>query len=251
MKVFIITGTSRGLGNSIAKRLVDTNHHILCISRRLDNELTIYTKDKKGKMDFLQFDLSEVYKIENLMNTVFDKINFSETESISLVNNAGILAPMKSIEDCEDSEIINNVNVNLLAPILLTSAFIKHVKSFEGDKRIINISSGAGKKPYYGWSNYCASKAGLDLFTQCVGVEQNSRDHAVKIVSLAPAIMDTEMQAEIRRTDRQDFEQVERFKDFKKNGLLLPVDEVADKVIKLLLHEDYPQGGVIDVRDIL
>ncbi|WP_026477683.1 (S)-benzoin forming benzil reductase [Alkaliphilus transvaalensis] len=250
MKVFIITGTSRGLGNSLVRKLIDSKHHIFCITRRPKDELTNYAKEKKCRMDYLEFDLSEVSKIAELMNKVFDKINLSEIKAISLINNAGILAPMKRIEDCEGSEIINNINVNLLAPIVLTSEFIKHVKPFEGDKRIINISSGAGKKPYYGWSNYCASKAGLDLFTQCVGVEQSTGEQAVKILSLAPAIMDTEMQAEIRRTDIKDFEQVERFKDFKNNGLLLSVDEVAEKVIKVLVHEDYQQGGVIDVRDI-
>lgn len=250
MKVFIITGTSRGLGNSLVRKLIDSNHHIFCIARKTKDELTAYAKEKKCRMDYLEFDLSEVLRIEELMNTVFNRINLSEIEAISLINNAGTLAPMKRIEDCQDSEIVNNINVNLLAPILLTSEFIKHIKPFEGDKRIINISSGAGKKPYYGWSNYCASKAGLDLFTQCVGVEQNTGEQAVKILSLAPAIMDTEMQAEIRGTDIEDFEQVDRFKDFKKKGLLLPVDEVAEKVIKLLVNEDYPQGGVIDVRDI-
>lgn len=57
------------------------------------------------------------------------------------------------------------------------------------------------------------------------------------------------MQAEIRKTDIEDFERVERFKDFKKKGLLLSVDEDAEKVIKILAHEDFPQGGVIDVRE--
>lgn len=250
MKVFIITGTSRGLGNSLVRKLIDSNHHIFCIARRPKDELMVYAKEKKCRMDYLEFDLSEVSKIQELMNTVFNRINLSEIKAISLINNAGTLAPMKPIEDCQDSEIINNIKVNLLAPILLTSEFIKHVKPFEGDKRIINISSGAGKKPYYGWSNYCASKAGLDLFTQCVGVEQGTGEEAVKILSLAPAIMDTEMQAEIRSAAIEDFQQVERFKNFKDKGLLLPVDEVAEKVIKILLHENYPQGGVIDVREI-
>lgn len=128
MKVFIITGTSRGLGSSISRKLIDSNHHIFCIAHRTNDDLTTYWKEKNCRIDYLEFDLSQVSRIKELMNTVFDKINIQEIESISLINNAGVLAPMKPIENCEDSEIINNVNVNLLAPILLTSEFIKHVK---------------------------------------------------------------------------------------------------------------------------
>lgn len=250
MKVFIITGTSRGLGNSIAKKLIDKNNYLFCISRKRDDNLIIYAKEKGFNLDFIEFDLSNIYKIEKLMSTIFDKIKFLKIESISLINNAGVISPIKRIENCKDNEIINNIHVNLLAPIILTSSFIKNVKTLEGNKKIINISSGAGKKPYYGWSNYCASKAAIDLFTQCIGIEQDRSTNPVKIVSLAPFIMDTEMQEEIRKTEKEDFEQVERFIDFKKDGELLSVDFVAEKVIKLLDEEEFTQGGVIDVRDI-
>ena len=124
------------------------------------------------------------------------------------------------------------------------------IENGTAEKRVINISSGAGKKPFYGWSNYCASKAGIDLFTQCVGVEQNRSDNPVKIISLGPSIMDTKMQEEIRKTAKEDFQQVERFIDFKKNGDLLSADYVAEKVIKLFWDEEFIQGGVINVRDL-
>lgn len=251
MNVFIITGASRGLGNSIAKKLVEKNNYLFCISRKIDTNLISYAKEKQCKLDFFEFDLSNVYDIEKLMSSIFDKLKFTEIESISLINNAGTIAPVKPIENCKDSEIINNIHVNLLAPIILTSAFIKNLKTFEGNKKIINISSGAGKNPYYGWTNYCASKAGINLFTECVGVEQNRSVNPVKIVSLVPYIMDTEMQEEIRKTEKENFEQVERFREFKKDGKLLSVDFVAERVIKLLLEEEFIQGGIIDVRDVL
>lgn len=250
MDVFIITGASRGLGNSIAKKLVEENNYLFCISRKSDTNLISYAKEKQCNLDFFEFDLSNVYEIDKLMNSIFDKLKFIEVDSISLINNAGIITPVKTIENCTDSEIINNIHVNLLAPIILTSAFIKNTKSFEGNKKIINISSGAGSKPYYGWTNYCAAKAGINLFTQCVGVEQNQNANPVKIVSLTPYIMDTEMQEEIRRTGKEDFEQVERFREFKKDGKLLSVDFVAERVIKLL-SEEFVQGKIIDVMDVI
>ncbi len=250
MNAFIITGASRGLGNAIAKRLVDKNNYLFCISRNLDENLVAYAEEKQCRLEFLEFDLSNVYEIEKVMDAIFDKLNLEEIKSIGLINNAGTVSPIKPIDDCEGKEIITNLHVNLLAPIILTSSFTRNLKSFEGHKRVINISSGAGKKPFYGWSNYCASKAGIDLFTQCVGVEQNRSDNPVKIISLGPSIMDTKMQEEIRKTAKEDFQQVERFIDFKKNGDLLSADYVAEKVIKLFWDEEFIQGGVINVRDL-
>lgn len=250
MNVFIVTGASRGLGNAIARKLVDKKNYLLCISRKIDESLVKYASERQCKLSFYEYDLSNVSEIEKLMDTIFDKLNLKEVESISLINNAGTLSPIKPIEKCKDTEIIGNIHVNLIAPIVLTSSFIRNLNSFKGDKRVINISSGAGKKPLYGWSNYCASKAGLDLFTQCVGLEQNTYSNTVKIVSLAPGIMDTKMQEEIRKTEKENFQQVEKFIDYKKNGNLLPTDYVAEKVIKLLSDKEFIQGGVIDVRDM-
>lgn len=250
MDVYIITGTSKGLGNSIANKLVDINHHLFCISRKKDDGLILYAKEKGCSLDFIEFDLSDSYEIEKLMNGIFDKINLAEVKSISLINNAGVVLPIKPIEDCKDNEIINNINVNLLAPIILTSSFIRNLITFGGNKKVVSISSGAGKKPYYGWSNYCASKAGIDIFTQCIGIEQDTSTNPVNIMSLVPFIMDTEMQEEIRKTEKGNFKDVEKFNEFKNEGKLLSVDFVAEKVIKLLNEKEFTQGGVIDVRDI-
>lgn len=252
MNAYIITGASQGLGNSIARKLVDKSHYLFCVARKTDGDLMRYAKEKECNLDFIEFDLSNSYEIEKLMNTIFDKINLSEIESISLINNAGVVSPIKPIENCKDNEIINNINVNLLAPIILTSSFIRNLTNFVGKKNVISISSGAGKKPYYGWSNYCASKAGIDIFTQCIGIEQNTNTNPnpVNIMSLVPFVMDTEMQEEIRKTDKGNFKEVEKFNEFKNEGKLLPVDFVAEKVIRLLKEKEFIQGGVIDIGDI-
>lgn len=115
------------------------------------------------------------------------------------------------------------------------------------DKRIINISSGAGKKPYFGWSNYCSAKAGMDIFTRCVGLEQVDKDYPVKSISFAPGIIDTEMQSEIRASNKENFKDLERFFSLKEEGKLLSPDEVSKYVLKLLELE-YEGGEVIDIK---
>ncbi len=250
MKNFIITGTSRGLGKALAKALIAENHRVFCISRKKDQELVEVAEKKPGSLEFFEFDLGDHKNIRNLMEEIFEKMNFAAADGVYLVNNAGVLAPVKRLEDCRDEEILNNLHVNLAGPLILTSAFIRHTQGFKGDKRVINISSGAGRKPHYGWSNYCAAKAGVNLFTQSVGLEQDKSQHPVKILSLAPAIMDTKMQEEIRSSDEKDFQELEKFKNYKKEGKLFAAEAVAEKVKELLLTGNFEQGELMDVRDL-
>ena len=251
MKNFIITGTSRGLGKALVKTLMDKNHRVFCISRKKDPELMDLAKNNSGNLEFFELDLGDSKKIRGLMEEIFQRIDLKTAEGIYLVNNAGVLAPVKRLEDCEDQEILTNLQVNLAAPLILTSAFINGTIDFKGDKKVINISSGAGRKPHYGWSNYCAAKAGVNLFTRSVGLEQEKSAYPVKILSLAPAIMDTKMQEEIRSSNKKDFQELEKFKNYKKEGKLLSSEVVAEKVKDLLLSGNFEQGELLDVRELL
>ncbi len=251
MKTFIITGASRGLGKALAKTLISKEHQVFCIARSKDRELMDLAKEQGSFLEFLEFDLADQKNLRQLMERIFDKVDLASTRGIALVNNAGILAPVRRLEDCEDAEILKNLHVNLGAPLILTSAFIQRTKDFTGDKKVINISSGAARKPHYGWSNYCAAKAGVNLFTQSVGLEQEESEYPVKILALAPAIMDTAMQEKIRNSKEEDFQELEKFKKYKENGALLSTEVVAKKVKKLLLEGTFEQGGLMDVRELL
>lgn len=251
MKTFIVTGASRGLGKALAKTLISKEHQVFCIARSKDRELMDYAKDQGSFLEFLEFDLADQKKLRQLMDRIFDKVDLAGSQGIALVNNAGIVAPVRRLEDCEDEEILKNLHVNLGAPLILTSAFIQKTREFTGDKKVINISSGAARKPHYGWSNYCAAKAGVNLFTQSVGLEQEESEYPVKILALAPAIMDTKMQEKIRNVSKEDFQELEKFKDYKEKGALLSPEVVAEKVKKLLLEGTFEQGGLMDVRELL
>lgn len=247
MKYYIITGTSRGFGEAISKKLINKGNHLFCISRNENSKLINLANNNGVPLEYICFDLLDVNRIRVMMESIFSQINSEEVESIVLINNAGTVTPIKPIELCSDAEIIDNIQLNLTAPILLTSSFISLASSIKTDKRIINISSGAGKKPYFGWSNYCSAKAGLDLFTRCVGVEQKNKDFPVKSISFAPGTINTEMQSEIRATKKEYFKDLERFISLKEEGKLLSPDEVSEYVLKLL-EQDYEGGEVLDIK---
>ena len=114
-----------------------------------------------------------------------------EFGSFTLINNAGMVDPIGLIGTVRAEEMTNAIAVNLTAPMILSNAFISTLKNFEGSKRIVNISSGAGRNAYEGWGTYCTTKAGLDHFSRVVALEQENAEHPVDIVSIAPGIIDT------------------------------------------------------------
>lgn len=248
MKYFIITGTSRGLGEFIVKELMKTGNFIFCISRNKNESLIKQAKENNADLEYISFDLSQVDKLDSLMQGIFSKLDYSNIDSISLINNAGILTPIKPIELCSSEEIIINTNVNMTAPMILASRFISLTTNIKANKQIINLSSGAGKKPYYGWSSYCSAKAGIDLFTRCIGLEESMKENPVRIISFSPGVIDTEMQKEIRMTPKEHFRELERFISFKEDGKLQGADVVARIVVGLTENIEIQNGEILDIK---
>ncbi|GAE36408.1 (S)-benzoin forming benzil reductase [Halalkalibacter akibai] len=251
MKYVVITGSSKGLGEAIVKQLLTEKEiAVCCIARSRNVELEELAKRHDVPLYFFAYDLENVDHIDELMKDVFSVIK-DNVDSIHLINNAGMLNPINPIDKITSSEIISNLHVNLLSPMIITSEFMKHTTDFSCKKRIINISSGAGKRPIYGWSCYGTSKAGLDLFSQNTAVDQLQAKHPVQICSFGPGIMDTQMQEQIRSTDESNFVDVEKFRAYKNDGHLLPPSVVAKVVVDLLENESFPNGKVVSVQDYL
>lgn len=249
MRYVIVTGTSQGLGEAIAAQLLEENTSIISISRRENTELTKLAQQYNSNCVFHSLDLQDVHNLETNFNEIISSIQKDTVSSIHLINNAGTLAPMRPIEKAESELLITNVQINLLAPMILTSTFMKHTKDWKVDKRVINISSGAGKNPYFGWGAYCTTKAGVNMFTQCVATEEAEKEYPVKIVAFAPGVVDTSMQAQIRETNKEDFINLDRFIALKEEGKLLSPEYVAKAIRSLLETENFPQGEVIRIDE--
>ncbi|MFS0613318.1 SDR family NAD(P)-dependent oxidoreductase [Lederbergia ruris] len=175
MKYFILTGASRGIGESICEKLLLKDHHVICVSRKRNDSLISLANSRNAKLDYFEYDLSNLYVIEELMRKIFEKVDSSVAESLFLINNAGLVFSQK-IEETEPGSIINLMNVNLLSPMILTSSFIKHAEQYDVEKRILNVSSGSSFNLSPGGSCYSTSKAGLETFTKSIGIETEYED---------------------------------------------------------------------------
>ncbi|OLO36399.1 hypothetical protein BTR23_15105 [Alkalihalophilus pseudofirmus] len=247
MKHYIITGTSTGLGKAIAQQLMQKGNILYCLSRSKNTELIEEAQKVGVSLYYYEIDLGNVEEVTEHIMQVFEQIQTEEVSEITLINNAGVINPIKPIERCEDDAIIHNVHVNLVAPIILTKAFIHATSEIKGKKTIVNISSGAGKNPVPSWSIYCASKAGIDLFTKTIAKEQESVEFPVKMISFAPGVVDTNMQINIRSASAEDFSMVEKFVGYKETGQLRSAETVAKVIEQLLLDEEVENGEVLDI----
>jgi benzil reductase ((S)-benzoin forming) len=247
MKYFIITGTSNGLGESLAYSLINKEHHVFCISRKTNDELINYAKEIGASLDYFKFDISRSSEIESLFDEILSKIDFNIIEYIALINNAGIISPIKSFDKINISEILNIINTNLTAIYILSNLFISKLLNVNTVKKIINISSNAAIVPYIGLSCYSSLKSAVNTFTKCVGFEQEQAKYPVQINAFIPGNMDTNMQKLLRESDKADFPSNDRFINLHRENKLKSTLSVAQIIMKVLFDTTIPQGEIIDI----
>ncbi|SDO99175.1 benzil reductase ((S)-benzoin forming) [Paenibacillus sp. yr247] len=246
MPTYIITGGSKGLGAALTQQLLQQGAAVHCISRSESETLRQEALRAEGELTFHAYDLAQTQGLDSLMERILGSID--EADTITLINNAGQLEPMTSIGRAGHDDLQRSLQINLVAPALLTNSFIRHTQALPIVKRVVHISSGAGKKPYPGWGAYCTAKAGLDMLTRCIGVEQENQPYPVEVFSIAPGVVDTDMQREIRAASKEDFPQVSRFVELQKNGDLQSPEATAKQLLNLLQANAFAQGEIADLR---
>ncbi|WP_159887925.1 SDR family NAD(P)-dependent oxidoreductase [Paenibacillus puerhi] len=252
MDVYIITGTTRGLGAALAAGYIREGAAVIGMARQDDGSLGALAASYGGSFEFVHADLERSELHPGIMADAMQRVPFNEARRLTLIHNAGILEPIGPLELADEQGLALHMAVNLTAPLVLSSAFIRLTESYRAsvDRAIVSISSGAGRKPYAGWSAYCAAKAGLDMLTRCIAAEQGEGPGAVRCLSIAPGVIDTRMQEQIRATEDGVFPDKGRFIELKESGKLQSPEDTARKLIGFIRSDGWRQGAVLDLRDI-
>ena len=239
--ILIITGGNKGLGLGIAEVYQKNNYQVFSINRSI----------VKTTFPIEQFscDLSNSASIEPVLKSVFSEFSSEKIQNLTLINNAGDLGTINTVENLNAEQISYPIQVNLIAPLILSSLFIKLSKDLNCTKKIINISSGAATNPYESWVTYCASKAGLDMMTKVIAKEQLEHKNGVHSVAIYPGIIDTQMQVKLRNTPTENFNNIQRFVDFYKNKQLVNPLQAAEKLFHLDSSGKLINGSVLDLRN--
>lgn len=238
MNYYFITGTSSGIGFAlVAQLLKQENTKVYGISRRQKFTDSNYTHTA--------IDLGSVDEVN-----AFDFPVLAEADKIVLINNAGQIGDIKPIGKAENNAIAFLMNVNVTAPAILMNNFISRYADEKAEKIILNVSSGAGKSAIEGWAPYCASKAAVDLLSLTTFEEQKRAENPVKVYSIAPGVVDTEMQVEIRNSNETDFSRHAHFVELKAKNELTSPAEVAEKYIRIIENsQDFPEC-IFSLRDL-
>jgi NAD(P)-dependent dehydrogenase (short-subunit alcohol dehydrogenase family) len=169
--------------------------------------------------------------------------------AVTLINNAGTLPRIAPLGEISAADASESLRVDLEAPLLLTGAFLRATAAWEVPRKILNISSGMGRRAMASQAVYCAAKAGLDHFSRCVALEEADKPNGARICSLAPGVIDTDMQARLRNADPARFPDIGAFQGLHEKGALSTPEEAAARVLAYLARADYGANPVADVRD--
>lgn len=236
----IVTGHTKGLGEGIAAALLAQGIAVLGIARRPARELAARFP---ALLTDEEVDLSDSAALSAWLagSALHDFVQGADT--ILLVNNAGTVQPVGQLHDQDPLAVLRAVTLNVAAPLALAAAVVE-VRS-DAACKILHISSGAGRSAIPGWSVYCATKAALDRHAEAVALDG---DASVRCVSLAPGVIDTEMQGEIRSATEAQFPMLERFIAMKEEGGLQSAEATGADIVRFLLADGFGDVPVADIR---
>ncbi len=246
----IITGASRGMGLCLAQQLLASRHSLLCISRSTSPSLALAASQARVADRLTQWpaDLADAAPVaERLANWLASQTP-GDIATVTLINNAAVIPPIAPLHASDLKALARAVRVGLEAPLLLSAAFLGATRNWAVPRKVLNISSGLGRRPMASQSAYCAAKAGIDHFTRCLALDEASQPNGARVCSLAPGVIDTDMQLQLRSSAPEDFPDQAAFVQLQVSGQLTSADEAAARVLAYLQRPDFGSPAVADVR---
>lgn len=245
----IVTGHTRGLGAALVDALLARGIDVLGLARSSRAPVPASAPagawaPAPGAFAEVELDLADSEKLAQWLAGGALSAFVRGAARAVLINNAGTVAPIGPSATQTPNDVARAVALNVAAPLMLSSAFCAATADVP-DRRIAHVSSGAARNAYAGWNVYCATKAALDHHARAAALDA---ERGVRIASVAPGVVDTDMQGEIRRTDDARFPLRARFDEMKRTGQLSSPEQAAGKFVGYLLSEAFGETPTADVR---
>lgn len=233
-KVAFVTGGSRGLGAALCTQLQAAGYGVVEFSRGAPHPYSV------------RADLADPQAFRATVAAALAPWAARAPGEVLWIHNAAVLTPIGPVANKASELVQSNLEINIVAAILGIAEFVRVFQDFPGRKRIANISSGAARHPYAGWSLYCAGKAALEAFVAALALEQRAAREPIVAVNINPGVIDTAMQAEIRAASTGDFPDVARFVRRHAEGQLQSPQAVAANLLRWLASDALEGGATLD-----
>ncbi|GIX80791.1 sepiapterin reductase [Caerostris darwini] len=246
----VVTGASRGLGETIAKEF----------SKKLcEGSCVVLLARNKTKLEAVKADIKKISPVFveneamdlNLLDApsyehFFSKYLHYNFHQVVIVNNAGTLGDTSktTVQNTSGSEIKSYFDVNLFSAIFITTGFLNAFKAAER-KVVINISSLAALQPFRGWSLYCTGKAAREMYFRTLALEEKD---SVNVLNYAPGPLLTDMLPQILRDSLPEIKQ--QFQDAQMSNQLLTTDYTVQRLLGVLERGRFKSGDHVDVYDM-
>jgi benzil reductase ((S)-benzoin forming) len=230
-----ISGASSGIGAALAASIPYSGARLINLSRRA------------GAGEHFAVDLSDPSDWVRVEQHFVDELAGFAGERVVFIHNAGTVVPIGPADAVDPEAYTRAVLLNSAAPQVLGRAFLRATAELSCEKHLVLLSSGAASTAYAGWSSYNAGKAATDHWVRTVGAEQGA--NGCRVIAVAPGVVDTAMQGEIRAVGVHEFPAVERFRELKESGSLVSPEQAAHGIWSLF-DRDFPNGSVLDLRKL-
>jgi NAD(P)-dependent dehydrogenase (short-subunit alcohol dehydrogenase family) len=203
-KSAIVTGASRGIGAAIARALAAEGAAVMLLARGREAVETLAAELRTGGAQVQAMacdvaDFAQVQAVANAAQIAFGRIDI-------LVNNAAVIEPIGSLSSSDPAAWARAIDINVKGVYHGMRAVLPGMRA-QGSGIIVNIGSGAAHNPMEGWSHYCSSKAATAMLTRCAHLENKGR--GIRIFSLSPGTVATDMQRKIRASGINPVSQME------------------------------------------
>ena len=233
-KNIIVTGASGGIGNSIVKKLYESEANVLASGTRIEKLEEL--KKIYNNIKILNFDISKSDKIEKFIDNATDALGGSLD---CMINNAGVTQDNLAIRMSID-EWKKVIDINLTSTFLMSKFAIKKMLKNKSGK-IVNITSVVGHTGNVGQANYTASKAGIVAMSKSLAIEYAKKN--ININCISPGFIKTAM------TDKIDDKFKETIISKIPSARLGEPDDIANAVLFLISSQSgYINGETLHVN---
>jgi len=236
MKNIIVTGGSRGIGKCLVENLAREGYNVILNYNKPEKQAKKIQNDLKAEGIVIEIFKADVSKKEEVKKLVEFAIEKMQTIDV-LINNAGI-ARLQMFQDVTEDDWNEMINTNLKSAFYMSQEVVPnmiHKKS----GCIINISSIWGLVGASCETVYSISKAGMDALTKSLAKELGPSN--IRVNSIAPGVIDTEMNSHIDRTIKKEIENETPLGKIGK-----PID--IYRCVKWLIEDEFTTGQVISVN---